>query len=401
MLQGAELQARLGRLGAFLEAHESLWRPRPFAVLRCPWEDPYPELAGWLRERTLDESIALDRMETSDFPEPLGAWARRASELSDLPAWEAVAPVAPVRVRQQPARKRAQIRAFSAMVRPDASPIVEWCAGKAYLGRSLALRDGAPAVAVEVRPELCRAAETLAAEDGIGLDTVCADVCTDDGARALRPGARVVALHACGHLTDALFDAAGNVDIDAVYAAPCCCHRIVGEIFEPRSSVGSRHDLRLTSADLRLATAEEVSLSPARMVRRRREMAWRLGLDLLLRQSGASGYTAVPRMGRAVVRLPFEAFVARMSAEHGLTLPARWDPVAAEEAGWERARVVRGLTLVRSVFRRPLELFCWLDRALALQEAGWKVQIGLFCERQVTPRNVLVVARRDEGDGPC
>jgi hypothetical protein len=35
-----------------------------------------------------------------------------------------------------------------------------------------------------------------------------------------------------------------------------------------------------------------------------------------------------------------------------------------------------------------------LDLALALQEAGYAVQLGCFCRRALTPRNLLLLADR-------
>ena len=53
---------------------------------------------------------------------------------------------------------------------------------------------------------------------------------------------------------------------------------------------------------------------------------------------------------------------------------------------------VRNLELVRGLFRRPLEIWLLLDRALYMQEAGYRVEIGLFCPAALTPRNILLIA---------
>jgi hypothetical protein len=45
---------------------------------------------------------------------------------------------------------------------------------------------------------------------------------------------------------------------------------------------------------------------------------------------------------------------------------------------------------VRFLFRRPLEIWLALDRALLLQEQGYAVQLGTFCAPHVTPRNLLI-----------
>ena len=53
---------------------------------------------------------------------------------------------------------------------------------------------------------------------------------------------------------------------------------------------------------------------------------------------------------------------------------------------WEMEK----LSLVQQVFRRPLEIWLALDRAIYLQEQGYEASIEEFCERSVTPRNLLI-----------
>jgi len=55
---------------------------------------------------------------------------------------------------------------------------------------------------------------------------------------------------------------------------------------------------------------------------------------------------------------------------------------------------VRNLELLRNLFRRPLELWLLLDRALYLQEQGYHVKLGTFCDYQLSPRNLLLLAER-------
>ena len=54
--------------------------------------------------------------------------------------------------------------------------------------------------------------------------------------------------------------------------------------------------------------------------------------------------------------------------------------------------MARGLGVARSLFRRPLELWLALDRALMVREAGRPVTVGTFCAMDQTPRNVVIVS---------
>ena len=59
-------------------------------------------------------------------------------------------------------------------------------------------------------------------------------------------------------------------------------------------------------------------------------------------------------------------------------------------------RLFRRSHRLRHLFRRPLELWMVLDYAVFLEEQGYRVRLGRFCARELTPRNLLVDAVRVE-----
>ena len=82
------------------------------------------------------------------------------------------------------------------------------------------------------------------------------------------------------------------------------------------------------------------------------------------------------------------------AARKQLALPATLAVDAFERAGWARHAEVSRLALLRHAFRRPLELRIAYDRARFLEEQGYAVQVGTFCARKETPRNLLLEAWR-------
>ena len=82
-----------------------------------------------------------------------------------------------------------------------------------------------------------------------------------------------------------------------------------------------------------------------------------------------------------------------MAALKNLSTSGREYWSALEAAGWKRLAQVRNLELVRGLFRRPLEVWLVLDRALYLKENGYEVQVGEFCDSQLTPRNLMMLAQ--------
>ena len=401
---GDELRGRFEALSAFLQEHRALWWPAPFLDEPTDWPERWPEVAAWIAALRDDEIEAYEA-NPGEMPGPpaLRAWIAKAEALGALGAWpEAPLPSPPLgrweEHHQVKARKWAQIERFAAAVwpgLPDQGPLVDWCAGKAHLGRTLRRHGGPPVRALEWNATLATDGAALATAQGVdGLDFCVADATSAAAAEVLQNATGAVALHACGQLTDRLLAGAAGARLPWVAVAPCCYWRL-GAVtaHAPRSRAAQARDLGLDLSRLHLACNEEVTGSPRLYAERRRNLAWRLGLDALLRE-GAGQDARVPLPGgiRALLPLPFADFCAQAARHLALPLPARWDPAAAEQEGWRRMRAVRARGLVRAPFRRLLELWLALDRALYLLESGYTVSMGTFCAPQLTPRNVLIVA---------
>ena len=73
-------------------------------------------------------------------------------------------------------------------------------------------------------------------------------------------------------------------------------------------------------------------------------------------------------------------------------LPEQHDIETYLTVGAERYLLLQRLDAVRHLFRRPLELFLVLDRAVFLQEQGYAVKLFAFCDYQQTPRNLCLQA---------
>ncbi len=389
---------RFDAVTAWLAEHRAVWQSRPFTQERVAWEAAEPALAAWCRARTPDEVEALERGGgAAPLPEPLAGWWRTAAALTALPRRsEPPLPHDHATALAVPGRKWAQLQALGGVAAPlaaEAGRVVDWCAGKGHLGRTLAGHVGASLVAVERDGALVVAGRALATQRGVRAEFIEADV-LDAPLAGVARGAVVVALHACGVLTDAALDRARADGARGLVVSPCCYHRTPELVWRPRSAAGRARDLGLHRDALRLPSAEETCAGRRRRRARRRELDYRQGLDLLRRAAtGDPRYRPLPSCPRAWLADGFAPFVARMAAAHAVPLPARWDPYAAEAAGRARAHAARALGLPRAAFRRAVEVWLLLDRAFALQEAGWDVTLGRFCARHETPRDLSLVAR--------
>lgn len=399
ILQGPALLNRFQALDAFLREHQGLWRPRPFQHLQLPWEARYPELAQWLRQRSLaDAETAHNHPEQLDAPAPfaqLAAQSRALAELAELPANDLPAMRARLNV-DVPGRKWQQIEAFAACLQFDQSPAhwLDWCSGKGHLGRRL-LQPGQCLTCLEYDPALVASGEQLSRHHGLAASHVQQDVLADTVAAQLAAGHSPVALHACGDLHVRLMQLASQAGCRQLAIAPCCYNRTSASQYQGLSTAGQASVLQLSLDDLGLPMSETVTAGARVRRQRDQSMAWRLGFDLLQRQlRGVDDYLPTPSLPSHWLDKPFAEYCRDLAALKELPTIGVQDWPALEAAGWQRLAQVRNLELLRGLFRRPLELWLVLDRALFLQQQGYQVRLGTFCPAHLTPRNLLLLAQR-------
>ena len=400
VLTGEDLLARFTALDTFLTAHQALWKPRPFTHLQLPWEASYPELASWLRGRSLQdaENAHNNPANLADAPEPFASLAALSAELSaveELPghALEAASQRLNVDV---PGRKWQQIEAFGSRLSFASQPThwLDWCSGKGHLGRRL-LSTGQQLTCVEYDPALVASGQALSQRHQLNARHVEQDVLAADASAVLNARHTPVALHACGDLHVRLMQLASAAGCRQMAIAPCCYNRINRTEYQALSLAASGSLLRLSLEDLALPMSETVTAGAR--VRRQRDtsMARRLAFDLLQRQlSGIDQYLPTPSLPSAWLEKPFADYCRDLAALKELSTIGSQDWPALEAAGWQRLAEVRNLELLRGLFRRPLELWLNLDRALFLAEQGYVVRLGTFCDAPLTPRNFLLLAER-------
>ena len=399
VLTGEALLARFTALDAFLIDHQALWKPRPFTHLQLPWEASYPELALWLRGRSLEDAENSHNQPCLlDAPEPFASLAAMSAELStvgELPA--RVLEAAGHRLNVDvPGRKWQQIEAFAGCLQFAHAPThwLDWCSGKGHLGRRL-LQTGQQLTCLEYDPALVASGQALSQRHQLHALHIEQDVLAASAASMLNAGHTPVALHACGDLHVQLIRLASAAGCKQLAIAPCCYNRISLNTYQPLSSAAERSVLRLSLDDLALPMSETVTAGAR--IRRQRDtsMARRLAFDLLQRQlRGVDEYLPSPSLPSAWLDKPFADYCRDLAALKDLSTVGEQDWVALEAAGWQRLAEVRNLELLRGLFRRPLELWLILDRALFLIEQGYAARLGTFCETPLTPRNFLLLAER-------
>ncbi|ABC31344.1 SAM-dependent methyltransferase [Hahella chejuensis KCTC 2396] len=394
-----DLRQRFQSLDALLAVHENFWKPRPFEEVLPNWRHTHPELYNAVisLSDTVVESCSAEPARFQAIAHPFLPWLQelaRASELVAAPSRSLT--FSPFDALHAPGRKWRQVTAFAAALPPLSGPVHDWCSGKGHLARAVADANNVELFCFELDAQLCESGQTLADKQKLPIRYIRQDLLQPfDSRREEYRGGWRLGLHACGQLHVNLLRASVDSAADGVAIAPCCYHKLcLGEQYQPLSKTAREAKLTLSLKDVSLAVQETVTASAKERAQREKESQWRLGFDQLQRQLRSQDeYLPTPSLPKAMLNGDFNAFCAWAAREKHLTLPTDIDYSHFAETGRSRYREVRRLELVRHLFRRPLEIWLALDRALFLQERGYEVTVREFCSREITPRNILITGQ--------
>lgn len=389
------LTQQFQQLSMVLQQYRRYWQLLPFACDTIPWPDAELQqlLAGMDDDllKQIDQSSTLQQQYfASLFPAlfalPEVVVAADPEPLPALPFWLE---------NGIGGRKLQQITALCQQWPHSNLPVLEWCAGKGHLGRVLAHRFTVPVTSVEWQAALCNAGAALAEKYQLPQQFVCADVLSAPLDTVLQPKQHIVALHACGQLHITMLQQAVQAGCQQLQLVPCCYHLIAQAQYQPMSELALQHNLQLSKDDLKLVVQGQVTAGERVEKLRATEVLWRLAYDELRADlTGQRHYRPLASVGKHWFSGSFTAFACWAAAQHQLQLPAVIDEAVYLARAQQRAATVQRIELVRHLFRRPLELWLALDKALYLQQHGYKTRISEFCDYQITPRNLLLTATR-------
>ncbi|MFY8273877.1 methyltransferase [Pseudoalteromonas sp. SSDWG2] len=393
----SSLLARFEALDQLLYDTRQYWQCVAFACDAYPW----PELAPVLEQLDDEDVQTLDANEqqlvryfANYIPniEQLSALSvldlRQQMPTQSLPFWLS---------NGIKGRKLTQLQTFVEQLAPQNhnEKVLEWCAGKGHLGRLLAHQYDVSVHSVEIQAHLCQQGEHLAQQFELPIAFTQADVLADDCSAWIEGCEHAVALHACGGLHQALIRQASDVHTPRISISPCCYHLFLQhEYYQPMSERAKQSKLNLQLSDLKLALQQTVTAGQRVQRLRQTEVQWRLGFDQLVRDVfSKTDYTPVPSVGKQVFSGEFADFCQWAAQQKGLALPQALNYEHYLALGCQRKRMTDRIELVRHLFRRAIEVWLVLDRALYLQQAHYDVDIFEFCEPSLTPRNILIDAR--------
>ncbi len=393
------LSQRFSELSSLLGEWQQCWRPIAFHQSELPWMEQYPALVQRLRslEPTEVERLATNTDALLAFMAPYLPFVQHLEALCHVPTLREH-PMCSVDSRFKagiPGRKWSQIEAFAGCITPASMPILEWCAGKSHLGFYLQQHQQQAVTAVEWDNALVTQANQRAQRTGAALFSHAVNVLTAQADPFIQSQQQIVALHACGELHERLLHLCAEKRPQQIHLAPCCYHKRSHDVYRPLSAAGRATGLVLNKLELHTAVMETATAGATVRRQRERLQIMRLGFDCLQRQLRASNdFLPLPSLPAHWARAEFAKFCRHCAALKHVPLPDSVDWSFYLAQGEQRFREVSALDLVRFLFRRPLELWLVLDRALLLEEQGYAVRIGTFCASAISPRNLLLQAWR-------
>jgi len=392
--------AQFSTIDQVLSQTRQYWQILPFQHLSLPWPEN-TRLVEFLNSLSLSDIEQLDgddellRSTFADYLEP----ALDCIKPLSMSGAVAEPGACPDRFKAGiKGRKWSQIERLAALVSPSNHQVLEWCAGKGHLGRLISYQQQRAVVSVEWQDHLCQQGQLLSDKFLVNQTFVQADVLQPSTDLVTQPKQQVVALHACGQLHLELLKQAQQTKTQDILLAPCCYHIISTTVYQPLSAVVQASDLALARRDLNLSVQQTVVATEREKKHRAIEVAWRLGFDLLQRSLRDSDqYIPLPSIKQSMLTATFEQFCHWACAKKNIELPADTNFDSFEQAGWQRRLTNGRIEIVTHAFRQLLERWLLLDRVLYLEQHGYQVSLVNFCEREITPRNAVIIASYQAG----
>jgi hypothetical protein len=203
-----------------------------------------------------------------------------------------------------------------------------------------------------------------------------------------------IGLHTCGPL--ALTQIRKSQSAGFLLNFGCCYDKLDPTRDYPVSRFGQAHSLPFTRHALALTARGRHQKTATEFALMKQVYAQRFALDLLVRrQFPALGFVRAGDAPKALYSQSFAAYardrLERLRIDTGLTDSAL---NAFEQSVRTETRRIFLCHLLRDRFARALEVVILLDRALLLEEMGFRTELLQVFEPSLSPRNIALIASR-------
>lgn len=395
---------------SFLKAYEGLWLnsilPRwPFA------RDAFPEAwLSFLASRSFEEQRAVeDELAIPGMPqdlERLVTWAHEVSQLESVDVSESWN-LADIDVQGLNLKKQHEISRLLPLLKCEGQGIeraVDIGGGMGHLARLCVKNfewdfhsiDRDQALQEKGRWWLNRSRgldrsklSFVAAEFSERVDPEVDPLF--DGDKTLSLG-----LHTCGAL--ALSQFRKSLASSLIVNFGCCYDKMNLKEDLNRSGLARQAGLSWSQSALFLATRSRKGLSIEEFRLMKRVNEYRFAIDLLFRKLFPdSGFVVAGDASKALYAGDFAAYAIDRFRRCRLSLSLDAQELNAYFASGpvqEEVAAIFAAHILQNLFARPLELAILHDRALWLSEQGYSVKLVQVFDREISPRNIALVAHR-------
>jgi hypothetical protein len=398
-MRTSKLGTAFNQLDHVISEHAALWQEKPFVSKQLAWFKYQPALKHDLLSLDDQTAHALHRDPVARIdwfrqrmPELCDALYNYSPEPIQAHTDLSIGPFDQVGI---PGRKWLQVLAFAKSLNKINTPIIDWCSGKGHLSRVVQRSMKQPVHCLEWDQKLVDLGSKLAKRDRLEIYYHHQNVLAPLPDFCAHPEHTFMALHACGDLHIEMLKHVAYYRSKALILSPCCYQKTKDQQYRPLSMVGKKSQIQLDRSALQLAVQETVTASQGEQRKREKTQRWRLGFDALQRDVRKTDqYLSIPSIKNHLLTGSFASFCQWAAKERQLTLPDDIDYDLYLRRGEDRYGEVFRLELLRRLFNRPLELWLALDRALYLEEQNYMVTLSTFCDRTLSPRNLLIQATR-------
>lgn len=206
-------------------------------------------------------------------------------------------------------------------------------------------------------------------------------------------------LHTCGALANTLIKSTVDFGTRGILSFGCCYHRLNPEADFPMSEYFQKENFpSLNLFGLTLATRSHAEMTLETYRTKERVKYYRYALHLfLMKHFNKSYFTAV---GECLMSLYFKPFhhyamekLSELNLKHDYSAKYIDDFYSSSDIQKE-LRVMFLCNIIRWQMGRVLEIYLLVDRALFLEEKGYKVSLLQYFDESLSPRNLGILALR-------
>ena len=404
-----DFKKRFQEIADFLQPYQRIWQNEIMLLYPTPLDD-FPK--EWMEElaqfKQKEDVIRLEKKEVFSFIKSpsLIAFYQRLEELASVSKIPDLTPFPDDKslfLHMIP-KKQHEIKRLAPFVNDfyqthNIAKIVDIGGGIGHLAQSLANHYELTTTSLDMDPVMQETGRQRQAHNKVEYIQVKVDAENSQFQTLLSSDCMTLGLHTCGPLANHQIKASCAKKIKGLISFGCCYEKLQ---HDPNSQNISQFAQNLKNPitfnyfALTLATRAHRKMHEKDYELKLKVKFFRYAIHILLHDE--YGMKELISLGNSSPKLYDESFgnyVIEQFRRINLPLHHTKEELDAYFTNPERQELIwKMLTagLIRNAFGRLMELYILLDRALYLEEHGYKVELQEFFDEPVSPRNLGIVA---------